>query len=44
MKYSIEQSEITERTDQINQFALLVDKYNRNDIDIEKYCCPLNGH
>ena len=37
MKYSIEQSEITERTDQINQFALLVDKYNRNDIDIEKF-------
>ena len=42
MKYSIEQSEITERTDQINQFALLVDKYNRNDIDIEKFISELD--
>ena len=41
MKYSIEQSKITERTDQINQFALLVDKYNRNDIDIEKFISEL---
>lgn len=42
MKYSIEQSEITERTDQINQFALLVDKYNRTDIDIEKFISELD--
>lgn len=28
MKYSIEQSEITERTEQINKFALLVDLFN----------------
>ena len=30
MKYSIEQSEITERTEQINKFALLVDLFNLN--------------
>ena len=29
MKYSIEQSEITERTEQINKFALLVDLFKK---------------
>lgn len=41
MKYSTEQSEITERTERIKQFALLVDKYNRNDIDKEKIISEL---
>lgn len=42
MKYSTEQSEITGRTEQIKQFALLVDKYNRNDIDKEKFISELD--
>ena len=41
MKYSTEQSEITERTERVKQFALLVDKYNRNDIDKEKIISEL---
>lgn len=37
MKYSIERSEITERTEQINKFALLVDLFYKNAVVKETF-------
>lgn len=42
MKYSIEQSEITERTEQINKFALLVDLFNKKAVDRESFMTELS--
>lgn len=42
MKYSIEQSEITERTEQINKFALLVDLFNKKAVDRETFMAELS--
>ncbi len=42
MKYSIEQSEITERTEQINKFALLVDLFNNKAVDRETFMDELS--
>lgn len=42
MKYSIEQSEITERTEQINNFALLVDLFNNKAVDRETFMAELS--
>lgn len=42
MKYSIEQSEITERTEQINKFALLVDLFNNKAVDRETFMAELS--
>lgn len=42
MKYSIEQSEITERTEQINKFALLVDSFNKKAVDRETFMAELS--
>lgn len=42
MKYSIEQSEITERTEQINKFALLVDLFNKKAVDRETFIAELS--
>lgn len=42
MKYSIEQSEITERTEQINKFALLVDLFNNKAVDREIFMAELS--
>lgn len=42
MKYSIEQSEITERTEQINKFALLVDLFNKKAVDRETFLAELS--
>ena len=42
MKYSIEQSEITERTEQINKFALLVDLFNKKSVDRETFMAELS--
>lgn len=42
MKYSIEQSEITERTEQINKFALLVDLFNNKAFDRETFMAELS--
>lgn len=42
MKYSIEQSEITERTEQINKFALLVDLFNKKAVDRENFMTELS--
>lgn len=42
MKYSIEQSEITERTEQINKFASLVDLFNKNIVDREAFMAELS--
>lgn len=42
MKYSIEQSEITERTEQINKFARLVDLFNKKVIDRETFMAELS--
>lgn len=42
MKDSIEQSEITEITEQINKFALLVDLFNKKNIDRETFMAELS--
>lgn len=42
MKYSIEQSERTERTEQINKFALLVDLFNNKAFDRETFMAELS--
>ena len=42
MKDSIEQSEITERTEQINKFALLVDLFNKKAVDRETFMAELS--
>lgn len=42
MKYSIEQSEITERTEQINKFARLVDLFNKKAVDRETFMAELS--
>lgn len=42
MKYSIEQSEIKERTEQINKFALLVDLFNKKAVDRETFLAELS--
>lgn len=42
MKYSIEQSEITERTEQINKFALLVDVFNNKAVERETFMAELS--
>lgn len=42
MKYSIEQSEITERTELINKFALLVDLFNKKAVDRETFMAELS--
>lgn len=42
MNYSIEQSEITERTEQINKFALLVDLFNNNAVERETFIAELS--
>lgn len=42
MKYSIEQSEITERTEQINKFALLVDLFNNKAVERETFMAELS--
>lgn len=42
MKYSIEQSERTERTEQINKFALLVDLLNNKAVDRETFMAELS--
>lgn len=42
MKCSIEQSEITERTEQINKFALLVDLFNNKAVDRETFMAELS--
>lgn len=42
MKYSMEQSEITERTEQINKFASLVDLFNKNLVGKETFITELS--
>ena len=41
MNNSIEQSKITERTEQINKFASLVDLFNKNAINRETFMAEL---
>ena len=42
MNNSIEQSKITERTEQINKFASLVDSFNKNAINRETFMAELS--
>lgn len=42
MNNSIEQSKITERTEQINKFASLVDLFNKNAINRETFMAELS--
>ena len=42
MNNSIEQSKITERTEQINKFASLVDSFNKNAINRETFMAGLS--